>query len=717
MTQITRKSEFPQGLPASGVDASEWVLDTMFGARKLDAWIAIVQDPSSRAQWFGGRYNVLSTALRTATGSGHYFSCVLVKPGETRRLNRTAESGVCVFFDDVGYADNPNANIDKVWLDVFGLDPTFAVETSLGNFQYTYVFETPVTPVEQLLLAKAFKANLRTRGGFKDGNDLVRYGRLPSGVNPKSGRGGFDTRLVAGSGRTYSLDEIVKGFGLRLGSPQEAHKLLDADGDGGSRTLDVDDDALRVDLVREACEAILNDLDRTDWIHMAHAIDGALGGDPAGRDIFVDFTSRRTSGDIDDVKAALAWDTMGEGHSGYGFLMQRLRAQGTAAATDVLDRITQAQARTAFVDDPLPPPAPEAPLAKLVPHPFVAGKAIPPREWLAPGWIPMNKVTLLQGDGGDGKTLLMHQLQASCATASPWIGLQVEPCPSGGIYTEDDAYDTDERQAAIDLAYGVECCTALHGLYRFPRADDDNELVAFDRMRRPILTKFYAQLVEMALDLKLRLLTLDVAVDLFGGNEIVRPEVRALFRPLGRLARRMGGAVVMSTHVSQSGIRTDGGHSGSTDWSNAARSRLYLNRPKTDDGALTDPDARTLTRKKTNYAALGDTVDLKWERGVLVPVGGAGLSAAGRAFKRSCEDVFMDILGAMTRENQVVSHKSKSGLYAPNVIMRRPPAEREGWGKADFERAVQGLIKAGRIKVEPYGPPSDRTEKLVKTGP
>ena len=95
----------------------------------------------------------------------------------------------------------------------------------------------------------------------------------------------------------------------------------------------------------------------------------------------------------------------------------------------------------------------------LVPLPFVPGRKLPAREWLVDGWVPMNKVTLLQGDGGDGKTLLTHQLQASAATGLTWIGLAVQPVASCGFYTEDDAYDVDERQEAIDLAYGAECCT------------------------------------------------------------------------------------------------------------------------------------------------------------------------------------------------------------------------------------------------------------------
>ena len=57
------------------------------------------------------------------------------------------------------------------------------------------------------------------------------------------------------------------------------------------RRLDVAPE-LRVSLVRQAVAAIVNDLNRIDWVHFAHAIDGALDRDPAGRDIFLEFSAR-----------------------------------------------------------------------------------------------------------------------------------------------------------------------------------------------------------------------------------------------------------------------------------------------------------------------------------------------------------------------------------------------------------------------------------------
>ena len=355
-------------------------------------------------------------------------------------------------------------------------------------------------------------------------------------------------------------------------------------------------------------------------------------------------------------------------------------------------------------------PEDDGPLSKLIPHTFVQGRVLSPREWVVPGWVPMNKVTLLQGDGGDGKTLLMRQLQASTALGEPWIGLPCEEVVSCGFYTEDDDYDVEEGQAALDAHYG-KFVAGSGKMFVFERDGEENELIRFTgRERRAEPTRFYRQVREAVLDLKARLTTLDVAVDLYGGNEIVRTEVRALFRLVKGLCKEMNGAAVMSMHVSQSGIKTGGGHSGSTDWSNAARSRLYLNRPDEDGGG--DPDARVLARKKSNYAALGDVVNLRWERGVLVPLGGQ--SAGAQAFKRPVEDVFMDLLASVTAEGQIVSAKFRAGNYAPNVFMKRSTAEKEGYGRADFERALQAVFKAGRVENEAYGKPKDGYEKLVK---
>jgi RecA-family ATPase len=351
----------------------------------------------------------------------------------------------------------------------------------------------------------------------------------------------------------------------------------------------------------------------------------------------------------------------------------------------------------------------DEPLPKLVPLRFIEGEIIPPRKWIVRGWFPTRKVTLIQGDGGDGKTTLMQQLQSSCATELPWIGLPVEGCISVGFYSEEEEPDLKERQALIDAALGQHCASTGR-LHLFPRVDEDNELVVFTRAGTPEVTRFYYQVRETVLDLHARLLVLDVAVDLFGGEEINRRQVRAFIRPLNQLARKMDGALALTGHLSQAGIRSDGGHSASTDWSNAVRSRHYLGRPKGEEGDDTDINARLLSRKKANYASIGDFIKIHWQNGVFVP----NALSTPSYFRRSADDVFLALLDAMTGEGQKMSPKPKAGNYAPALFMKRTQKEREDYRRPDFERAMQALLQRRLIKIVAYGPPSDRSEKLVR---
>jgi RecA-family ATPase len=355
-------------------------------------------------------------------------------------------------------------------------------------------------------------------------------------------------------------------------------------------------------------------------------------------------------------------------------------------------------------------PAPEEPLPKLAPIRFVKDEVIPPRKWTVhDGWIPTRKTTLMQGDGGDGKTPLMQQLQSSCATGLPWIGLRVEECVSIGFYTEDEEQDLKERQAAIDAAYGQHCASTCK-MHLFPRADEENELVVFDRLGKPTLTGFYWQVHEAALDLRARLVVLDVAVDLFGGDEINRRNVRAFMRPLNALARKIDGAVALTSHLSQAGIKSYGGHSGSTDWSNASRSRLHLGRPKPEKGEPADANARILTRRKANFASIGDTIKLRWQNGVLVPA-----DTMPSRFRRPVEDVFLALLDAHHGANRRPLSESPSATnFAPRVFEKLPAGDRDSYREGNFRGAMESLFKSRKIISVTYGRKGDERRRIAR---
>jgi putative DNA primase/helicase len=305
-------------------------------------------------------------------------------------------------------------------------------------------------------------------------------------------------------------------------------------------------------------------------------------------------------------------------------------------------------------------------------------------------------------------------LQSSCATGLPWLGLPVEPCNSVGFYTEDEDLDIDERQNCIDAAYGVDCRDQKFKMYLFPRVGLDNELLAFDRTGNPVLRPFYWQVHEAAMDLHARLVTLDVAVDLFAGHEIDRRQVRDFIRPIGALARDINGGVVLTAHVSQAGIRSDGGHSGSTDWSNAVRSRAYLSRPKSEkNGEPADTDERLLTRKKANLASIGDTIKLRWKNGILVPDGPivAGLTPFG---KLDAKDVFLGLLDVRDAQQRPVSAKERAGNFAPRVFDEMPREQRYGYQFGDFKKAMESLFFTRTIEVVPYGRASKGMHKIAR---
>jgi RecA-family ATPase len=335
----------------------------------------------------------------------------------------------------------------------------------------------------------------------------------------------------------------------------------------------------------------------------------------------------------------------------------------------------------------------------------------PLREWLVPHWIPVGVVTGLYGDGGVGKSLIAQQLQTGCALALPWLGLPVEQCASLGVYCEDSQDELHRRQADINLSYGREY-DALTDVNWMPRLGEDNLLMTFGRNGVGELTPFHRNLTEAALDLSAKLVIVDTAADVFGGNENDRGQVRQFVsRALGSIAIAINGAVLLCAHPSRTGLSSGEGDGGSTGWSNSLRSRLFLRAPDALDGEAPDPNARILQRRKANYAARQDELRLRWNEGCIEPEARAA-SSSGSFGRRAVEDVFLDLLDAFERENQRISESKNAGNYAPASFAKRP--ERDGYRKPDFERAMQTLFSRGAIRIVEYGPPSKIQRRIER---
>ncbi|MBF0562240.1 MAG: AAA family ATPase, partial [Alphaproteobacteria bacterium] len=149
------------------------------------------------------------------------------------------------------------------------------------------------------------------------------------------------------------------------------------------------------------------------------------------------------------------------------------------------------------------------------------------------------------------------------------------------------------------------------------------------------------------------LVVIDTAADTFGGNEIARPQVRQFLSRLTRLAQQIDGVVIVLAHPSQSGMSSGSGGGGSTAWSNSARSRLYLEIPEPESGRTVERNARILTRKKSNYASIGDEITLKYVDGCFEAEGeNSNNDMVSRIEKVSrevtCEEIFLSALDRLT---------------------------------------------------------------------
>jgi RecA-family ATPase len=358
-------------------------------------------------------------------------------------------------------------------------------------------------------------------------------------------------------------------------------------------------------------------------------------------------------------------------------------------------------------------PAPERPELRLIDPTKLHGVPVPERRWIVRDWLPFGHVTLFYGDGGVGKTLLAQQLLTSCATGRPWCGLVVKQCRVFGFFCEDDADEIHRRQAAILDAYGLNFADLADMRY-VTGVGEDNLLVTFDRDNRAELTPRFHRLVEEARTFKAEVVLIDTAADTFGGNENDRSHVRQFVgHALNRFAREIGGAVLVNAHPSRSGMSAAGDlDGGSTGWSNSARSRWSLTRPIGEDGKEDKASQeRVLTRRKANYAAAGETIQLRWSNGVLVPATAGSNPFAAVSKQMDRERVFLDLLAKCDAANMPVNESKKAGNWAPRVFAKRPDAG--GHTVKDFDMAMSALFAAGRIRLETYGRKSDERRRIV----
>ena len=224
---------------------------------------------------------------------------------------------------------------------------------------------------------------------------------------------------------------------------------------------------------------------------------------------------------------------------------------------------------------------------------IVKASEIVPKEvrWLWYPYIPFGKVTLLQGDPGDGKSKLMLSLAALLSKGEllPFADEEERLEPLTIIYqtTEDDADDTV--------------------VPRFNAAGGDGDRLIFIKENEKNLTFGDNRIREAVERFHAKLLILDPMSSYIGGDCSLNNanETRAEFNHLIAVAKDTGCAIVIIAHMNKARdtsplYRTNG----SIDIAGAARSILAVT--KTADKS--NPDQRYMVQVKSNLAPMGSAI-------------------------------------------------------------------------------------------------------------
>jgi RecA-family ATPase len=329
----------------------------------------------------------------------------------------------------------------------------------------------------------------------------------------------------------------------------------------------------------------------------------------------------------------------------------------------------------------------------------------PARRWIVSDWIPEGATTLLGGDGGAGKSLIGIQLAAAVATGNPWLGLPTVQGPALALCAEDDRDELHRRLLDVASARG-HGLDALDDLHLIAAAGFDATLfTARDGDAVGAVTARWREIEAHAERIAPKLILLDTAADLFGGNEISRRQTRQFIAALNGLAMSLRCGIVLLSHPSVDAMKNGRGYSGSTAWNASVRSRLLLARPPKagKDAPEVDPSERILTVEKSNYAGIGATVRLRWESGAFVPVGTPG-AFDKIAAESEAEAELLAAVDELTRQGR--GHEispSRGRNFAPVVVERRAGVRSS---KRQLEDAMERLIAKGVLQSARVGPKS-----------
>jgi RecA-family ATPase len=356
------------------------------------------------------------------------------------------------------------------------------------------------------------------------------------------------------------------------------------------------------------------------------------------------------------------------------------------------------EARQMPPNNPMQAAAPDAvELPLMLPGDFKK-RPVVEREWIVPDLMPRGEPTLLFGAGATGKSLLLLQLCISMAAGHQWLECDVPPGRAMMFTCEDSTDEINRRARAVLDAMDLDWDDLGDRLAIVPMRDSEADAVlateqggvlkttpSYDALKH-LVTKFDADFV-----------VIDTLADAFAGDENQRAQAKQFVGRIARLSRKA--TYVVTAHPSVSGMESGRGSSGSTGWPAAVRSHLYFGRVydgrSRDEGQHEpDPDVRTLSNLKGNYAQQGaGGIEVRWDAGTFKAVGRVDRIRKGDEAER----VFLELLRIWEKAGNYVN-ATGGATYAPTVFAGTQQAKAARLNKRELRDAMRRLIGAGRIE-------------------
>ena len=221
-----------------------------------------------------------------------------------------------------------------------------------------------------------------------------------------------------------------------------------------------------------------------------------------------------------------------------------------------------------------------------------------PVEWLWKPYLPFGKLSVLQGNPGEGKTYFAMHLAAACTNGKLLPNMERME-PFNVIYqTAEDGLGDTVKPRLIEAGADLDRVLVID--------DSDVQLTLSDERIEKAIIENNAKLV--IIDPIQAYLGADV--DMNRANE-----VRPIFMRLGQVAQRTGCAILLIGHLNKAaGMQSLQRGLGSIDIAAAVRSVLFIGKLKHD------PTMRILTHEKSSLAppgaslafSLGDEGGFRW---------------------------------------------------------------------------------------------------------